>query len=64
MTDRESLSGMLASQTAEQFRPRRNRERLGSVSSDWIHVFTVRDGKVTTFREFTDTAQFAAAYQT
>jgi ketosteroid isomerase-like protein len=31
------------------------------VSADWVHVFTVKDGKVTTFDEFTDTAQFARA---
>jgi ketosteroid isomerase-like protein len=29
------------------------------VDSDWCHVFTVKDGKVTKFQEFTDTAQFA-----
>lgn len=29
------------------------------VDSDWAHVFTVKDVKVTSFREFTDTAQFA-----
>jgi len=33
------------------------------VAADWIHVFTIKDGKVTTFREFTDTAQFAAAFR-
>jgi ketosteroid isomerase-like protein len=31
------------------------------VSADWIHIFTVKGGKVTAFREFTDTAQFAEA---
>jgi uncharacterized protein len=31
------------------------------VSADWIHAFTVKGGKVTAFREFTDTAQFAEA---
>ncbi len=31
-------------------------------ASEWVHVFTVRDGKVTRFREHTDTAQFAEAY--
>ncbi len=31
------------------------------VSADWIHAFTVKGGKVTQFREFTDTAQFAEA---
>jgi len=29
------------------------------VSTEWVHVFTLKDGKVTRFREHTDTAQFA-----
>jgi len=29
------------------------------MDSDWIHIFTIRDGKITAFREFTDTAQVA-----
>jgi len=33
------------------------------VSSDWVHVFTIRNGKVAKFREFNDTAQFAEAYR-
>jgi ketosteroid isomerase-like protein len=33
------------------------------VAADWIHVFTIKDGKVTAFREFTDTARFAEAYR-
>ena len=32
-----------------------------TAGADWVHVFTIRDGKVTAFDEFTDTAQFAAA---
>jgi ketosteroid isomerase-like protein len=28
------------------------------VESHWCHIFTIRDGKVAGFREFTDTAQF------
>ena len=32
-----------------------------SVESDWIHVFTIKDRQVTSFREFTDTARFAEA---
>jgi ketosteroid isomerase-like protein len=32
-------------------------------ASDWIHIFTFRDGKVAKFREFLDTASFAAAYR-
>lgn len=31
--------------------------------SDWAHVFTVQNGKVAGFREYTDTAATAAAYQ-
>jgi uncharacterized protein len=31
--------------------------------AEWCHVFTIRNGKVTRFREFTDTATFAAAYR-
>ncbi|NML62528.1 nuclear transport factor 2 family protein [Massilia sp. RP-1-19] len=31
--------------------------------SDWVHIFTVRDGKVTAFREQTDTHRAVEAYQ-
>ena len=31
------------------------------VSAEWVHVFTLKDGKVTRFREHTDTAQLAGA---
>ena len=31
--------------------------------SDFAHVFTIRDGKVVAFQEYTDTAACAAAYQ-
>jgi uncharacterized protein len=34
-----------------------------AVASDWVHVFTLHNGKVTKFREFNDTAQFAEAYR-
>lgn len=34
-----------------------------SFDCDWVHVFTVKNGKVARFREFTDTAQFANAYR-
>ncbi len=34
-----------------------------AVASDWVHIFTVKNGRVTAFREFTDTAQFAQAYR-
>lgn len=32
-------------------------------ASDFAHVFTIRDGKVTGFREYFDSAAVAAAYQ-
>ncbi|MFL6276098.1 MAG: nuclear transport factor 2 family protein [Blastocatellia bacterium] len=31
--------------------------------SDWAHVFTIRDGKVVDFHEYTDTAAAADAYR-
>jgi len=31
--------------------------------ADWAHVFTIRDGKVVNFHEYTDSAAAAAAYQ-
>ena len=31
--------------------------------SDFVHVFTIRDGKIVAFREHFDTAAAAAAYQ-
>jgi hypothetical protein len=33
------------------------------MASEWCHVFTLRNGKVVAFREFTDTAQAVAAYR-
>ena len=33
-----------------------------SMASDWVMVFTVRNGKVTRFREWTDSAQLVKAY--
>ena len=33
------------------------------VQSDWVMVFTLRDGKVTRFREYTDSAAVNAAYR-
>ena len=33
-----------------------------SVASDWVHVFTIRNGEVAKFREFNDSAQIAAAW--
>jgi hypothetical protein len=29
------------------------------IGGDWVHVFTVRDGKITSWRGFLDTAQHA-----
>lgn len=31
--------------------------------SDWVHIFTVRDGKITAFRELTDTHRAVEAFQ-
>jgi ketosteroid isomerase-like protein len=32
-------------------------------ASEFVHVFTLRDGKVSRFHEFNDTANFAAAWR-
>ena len=32
-----------------------------TVDTDWVHIFTVKGGKVAAFNEFADTAQFAEA---
>ncbi len=32
------------------------------IDTDWVHIFTVRDGKVVRFRDFVDTAQVKDAY--
>jgi ketosteroid isomerase-like protein len=34
-----------------------------AMASEWCHVFTIRDGSIIAFREFTDTAQAVAAYR-
>jgi len=40
-----------------------NLKRTGKpVASEWVHVFTLKNGKVTRFREHTDTAQFAEGF--
>ena len=31
------------------------------VAAEWIHVFVIRDAKIASFEEFTDTGQFAEA---
>jgi ketosteroid isomerase-like protein len=33
-----------------------------SVTSDWVMVFTIRNGKIVRFREWTDSAQLVRAY--
>ena len=33
-----------------------------SIASDWAMIFNFRDGKITRFREFTDSAQLVRAY--
>ena len=33
-----------------------------SIASDWVMVFTLRDGRVVRFREWTDSAQLVRAY--
>jgi len=33
------------------------------VTSDWVHIFTIRDNQVARFREFLDTAPTVAAYR-
>jgi len=33
------------------------------INSPWVHVFTIRDGKVSDFRSFYDTAAAVAAYE-
>jgi ketosteroid isomerase-like protein len=34
-----------------------------AVQSDWVHIFTIANGKVKIFREFLDTARAAEAYR-
>lgn len=34
-----------------------------AMESDWVHIFTIANGKVKTFREFLDTARAAEAYR-
>ena len=35
-----------------------------SISGDWCHVFTVRNGKIVAFQEFIDTAEFVGELRT
>ena len=39
------------------------RETGRSYESDWVHVFTVKDGKITSFNEFFDNAAASRAFQ-
>ena len=41
----------------------RVRETSRDFSSNFVHVFTISDGKISGFREFMDTAACIAAYQ-
>jgi ketosteroid isomerase-like protein len=36
---------------------------IRKAASDWLHIFTVRGGKVAAFLEFTDTAAFSQAWK-
>jgi ketosteroid isomerase-like protein len=36
----------------------------GPYDLEWVHVFTVRDGRIAAFREYIDTAALTDAYQT
>lgn len=44
----------------EKWRLRKNGRE---VETAWVQLFTIRDGKVASFREFTDTARFASAHR-
>jgi uncharacterized protein len=39
------------------------RENNRRVEIDWAHVFTIRDGKISAFFEYTDTASLVEAYR-
>ncbi|MDQ3713520.1 MAG: nuclear transport factor 2 family protein [Acidobacteriota bacterium] len=34
-----------------------------TIETEWVHIFTVKDGKITGFKEFFDTAAAERAYQ-
>ena len=34
-----------------------------TTESEWVHLFTVRDGKIARFQEYSDTASYADAYR-
>jgi ketosteroid isomerase-like protein len=35
-----------------------------TIETGWVHVFTLKDGKLAAFAEYADTAQFADAFRT
>lgn len=39
------------------------RETGRSYQTDWVHIFTIKDGKITNFHEFFDNAAATRAYQ-
>jgi len=39
------------------------RETGRTYESDWVHVFTIKDGKIATFNEFFDSAAATRAFQ-
>ncbi len=39
------------------------RETKRSYQTDWVHIFTIKDGKITNFHEFFDNAAATRAYQ-
>ncbi|HKY04151.1 MAG TPA: nuclear transport factor 2 family protein [Blastocatellia bacterium] len=41
----------------------RTRETGRNFGGDWAHVFTIENGKITGFHEYTDTAALARAFQ-
>lgn len=41
----------------------RARETGRNFGGDWAHVFTIENGKITRFHEYTDTAALASAFQ-
>jgi hypothetical protein len=38
------------------------RKNKRKAASDWVHIFTAQGGKISAFLEFTDTAEFARAW--
>ncbi|WP_156400552.1 hypothetical protein [Caulobacter sp. Root655] len=44
-------------------RPAPSRHTGAQVDTDCVHVFTLRDSKVSDFQEYADSAQIAAGYR-